>query len=162
MRAILITPSSNRFRAGQRNIYLATWGLLRLLHESPHNYDALGGRRHIQRPRNTAPSLQSHLPKTAYNMLDVRLAHSFQTIPSISPAIRASLTCMSSGKSSTSPSTVPSRVSTVQAKCYIPKTVCRALQSLAIAALKVPSEHGHDDLRRCAPFRRHNGRTRRP
>jgi hypothetical protein len=80
IRAIAITPSSNRSRAGQSKIYLAPRRLLRLLHEGSHYHDALDGGSHIERPSDTTAAFQTHLPKTAFNLLDVRLTHLFQAV----------------------------------------------------------------------------------
>src|ERR1019366_8642881 len=111
MRAIAISPSLNRSGASQSKIYLAPRRFLRLLHEGPHNHDTLYSGSHVQRPRNAAAAFQAHFPETAFNMLDVGCPPSAQAVLLDGPTIRASLARMSSGKPSTSPSTVLSRVS---------------------------------------------------
>src|SRR5271157_4339057 len=80
MRAIRFPPSSDQLSAGQGKIYVAPRRFLRFLYEYPHDHHAPARRRHVQRPRNSAPALKSHFPKAALYMFDVRLAHMLQTL----------------------------------------------------------------------------------
>src|SRR5437016_853690 len=59
MRAIAIPPSPNCLRACERH------------HPAPNT-------RHIERPRYAAAALQPNLPKAAFNVFHVRLAHALQ------------------------------------------------------------------------------------
>src|SRR5215471_7683667 len=80
MRAIAIPPSFNRFRAVQRQLDLAPRRFFRLLHEDANDHNATTGSRHIQRPRDSAATLQPHFPDAALEMLHVRLSHTLQTL----------------------------------------------------------------------------------
>jgi len=79
IRATVKPPSLNRFRAGQGQIDLASWCLLRFFHEDPHNYNSPASGRYIQRPRNPTATLETHFPQATFNVLNVRLAYMFET-----------------------------------------------------------------------------------
>ncbi len=72
------TPSflMNRFCAGKRQLDLASWCLLRLFHEDPHNYNSRASGRHIECPRNSTAALKPHFPEAAFKVLQTYMSAS--------------------------------------------------------------------------------------
>jgi len=70
----------NQFRTGQSELYFAPGCLLGLLHDARTITTRWPKAVPYSARENSAPALQPHLPHTAFHMLDVWLAHLFQTL----------------------------------------------------------------------------------